>query len=169
MTGFFRAFFAAAAGTVLLAGCAGFTPLYGTGGVAPQLSAIDIRAPQGRTGHFLREELEDQLARDRDAAPLYRLDLRLDESRYARGLSISDVATRYEYAARITYALVDSRTGRTLTRGFVRPIVTYDAAGAPYAGVAAQLDAQERAATEGARLNRLDLARWFAGRGRTPA
>ena len=40
---------AAASGSLALAGC-GFTPLYAQPGVVSNLAAIDVVAPQGRTG-----------------------------------------------------------------------------------------------------------------------
>ena len=43
-----------------LGGC-GFTPLYAAPGVVPKLAAIDVTAPQGRTGFLLREHLDDAI------------------------------------------------------------------------------------------------------------
>jgi LPS-assembly lipoprotein len=44
-------------------------------------------------------------------------------------------------------------------------LISYDAVDAPYAGIAAQQNSQERAAAEAARRIRLNLAEYFAGRG----
>jgi len=46
--------------------------------------------------------------------------------------------------------------------GRVRVEVTYDSADQPYASVAAQQDAQDRAAGEAARRIQLELATWLA-------
>jgi LPS-assembly lipoprotein len=152
---------AAAASAALLASC-GFTPLYGTGGVAPALSSIEVRAPETRAGYLLREELDDALARNKSQPAAYLLTLAVNEDRYARGLRVDDVATRYEVALRVDYILTDRRTRRQLRTGGVNANVTYDSADQPYSGVAAFADGQERAATQAAERIRLDLARWFA-------
>jgi LPS-assembly lipoprotein len=153
----------ACAAAVTLSGC-GFTPLYAQQGVTPGLSSIEVEAPQSRTGYLLREELDDAFARDRSRAPAYRLALQIDEDRRPRGLRIDDVATRYEVSLRVDYVLIPAGTATPVTQGRAEATVTYDSADQPYAGVAAQTDAQERAATQAAQRIRLDLARWFATR-----
>ncbi|HEX8570541.1 MAG TPA: LPS assembly lipoprotein LptE [Caulobacteraceae bacterium] len=150
----------AAAG--LLAGC-GFTPMYASGtGVAPALSSIEVQAPETRAGYLLREELDDALARRTGQPAAYVLSLAVDEDRYARGLRVDDVATRYEVALRVDYILSDRRTRRQLKTGTVNANVTYDTPDQPYSGIAAFSNGQERAATQAAERIRLDLARWFA-------
>ena len=47
-------------------------------------------------------------------------------------------------------------------KGRVRVEVTYDSADQPYASIAAQQDAQDRAAEEAARRIQLELAAWLA-------
>lgn len=148
-----------------VSGC-GFTPLYATGGVAPGLSAIEVDAPQTRTGYLLREELDDAFARNRGEPATYRLALRIEEDRRARGLRVDDVATRYEVLLRVDYVLLRQGGSATpLTQGRAEVSVTYDSADQPYAGVAASIDGQERAASQAAQRIRLDLARWFARNG----
>lgn len=157
-----------AAAALLLSGC-GFTPLYAQRGVTPALAAIEVEAPQTRTGYLLREELDDAFARDPGQAPAYRLTLEIDEDRRARGLRVDDVATRYEVLLRADYVLTGVGAGLApLTQGRAEVTVTYDSADQPYAGVAAQTDAQERAAAQAAQRIRLDLARWFATSDRAP-
>ena len=145
-----------------LGGC-GFTPLYATGGVSPALSAIEVITPSGRTGHLLSEDLQDDLATARGKQPLYQLDLALDEKRYARGLSFEQVATWYELSLRVSYSLVDLSSGKTLTSGVMPVSVSYNAAGDPYAGVVAQQNGQQRAASDAAQRIRIALASYFAG------
>lgn len=140
----------------------GFTPLYGSTGVSPALSSIEVRTPQTRTGYLLREELDDVLARNKSRPAVYQLTLAVNEDRYARGLRVDDVATRYEVALRVEYILTDLRTRRQVKTGAVNANVTYDSPDQPYSGIAAFADGQERAATQAAERIRLDLARWFA-------
>jgi LPS-assembly lipoprotein len=147
-----------------LTGC-GFTPLYAAqGGVSPSLSAIEVVAPKGRTGFLLTEQLHDALATDRSAPPRYRLNLVIRERRYSRGLTVDNVAQRYENHITITYELVDLVGGKTLKAGFEPVEITYAASDQPYAGVAAQQDAQERAAADAAQRIRTDLGAYFAAK-----
>ena len=144
----------------LLAGC-GFTPLYATPGVTPNLAAVEVVTPDGRTGHILSEELKDDLAVDGRPAR-YRLNLAVDETRYARGLSTEEVATWYELSVRVNYSLVEIATGKTVTAGVVPVSISYGAVSDPYGGIVAQQDGQQRAAGEAAQRLRLELGRYFA-------
>ena len=140
----------------------GFTPLYATPGVTPNLAGVDVITPEGRTGHLLSEDLQDDLAIDRGKAPIYRLALNVDEKRYARGLSTEQLATWYELSVRVSYSLIEISTGKTLTAGMTPVSVSYDAANDPYAGIVAQQDGQKRAAAEAAQRIRIELAAYFA-------
>ncbi len=152
---------ALALATLSLGGC-GFTPLYGQPGIGTTLSSVQVSAPTGRAGQLIREHLDDALARDAGLKPKYRMDLTLSEQRYPRGLRVDNVATRYEYVLTAAYTLVDVPSGATAKVGRVRVEVTYDSADQPYASVAAQQDAQDRAAGEAARRIELELATWLA-------
>lgn len=144
-----------------LAGC-GFTPLYGQPTVAPSLAGVQITAPEGRTGYLLREQLEEQLSYSAGAAPTYRMALQLSEERYPRGVRIDNVATRYEYVLTTYYILTSAVSGAEVKRGKVRIQLTYDSADQPYASIAAQQEAQERAADQAARRIQVELAAWLA-------
>lgn len=145
-----------------LAAC-GFTPLYATSGVAPGLSSIDVIAPKGRVGELLREELDDALARKVGTPPAYRLELAYTTSRTGRGLREDAVVSRYEYGLGVDYRLVDA-SGAAVKSGHVDSEVTYDSEDQPYAGIAAQQDAESRAAADAAHRIQLELASWLAGR-----
>jgi LPS-assembly lipoprotein len=147
-----------------LGGC-GFTPLYAAPGVAPNLSAIEVIAPQGRVGELLREEVNDALGRDLGVPPAYRMDLWYRTDRLGRGLRIDNVVSRYELVLQVEYHLVDRATGRTLHRRRIKSEVTYDSIDQPYASLASLQDAEARAAADAARRIHLDLASWFATRG----
>lgn len=153
---------ALALAALALAGC-GFTPLYGRPGVGATLSSVQVSAPTGRAGQLMREHLDDALARDSDLKPKYRMDLQISEQRYPRGIRVDNVATRYEYVLTAAYTLVALPSGAAAKVGRVRVEVTYDSADQPYASVAAQQDAQDRAAGEAARKIELELATWLAG------
>ena len=151
----------AACASASLAAC-GFTPLYATPGVSPQLSSIDVVAPQGRVGYLLREDLDDALAHDKTNRAAYRLDLVIDQSRDPHGLRRDDVAERYELGVAVSYTLTEVSTGRIVHTGKVTSEVSYDAADQPYAGIAARQDSQQRAASDAARKIHLELAAWMA-------
>ena len=152
-------------GGLSLSGCAGplgdFHPLYATA-AGPGLSRIETRTPDGRTGYLLREQLDDDLAKNRDKPPLYRLSLVLKETRTPRGLRVNNVADRYELQLSTKYALVETGTHKVLTRGEVVSIITYDSADQPYAGIAAQMDGEQRAAADASQQIRIALATYFA-------
>ena len=150
-----------------LAGC-GFTPLYAAAGVSAGLKGVDIVTPEGRTGHLLSEDLQDDFAVNREHPPLYRLALAVDETRYARGLSTEQLATWYELSVRVSYSLIEISTGKTLTAGMTPVSVSYDAANDPYAGIVAQQDGQKRAAAEAAQRIRIQVASYLASSSRTP-
>jgi LPS-assembly lipoprotein len=147
-----------------LAGC-GFTPLYAAPGVTPNLSAIEVIAPQGRVGELLREELNDALGRDLALPPAYRLDLWYRTDRVGRGLRVDNVVSRYELVLQVEYRLIDQATGRELRRRRINSEVTYNSVDQPYAAIAGQQDAEARAAADAARRIQIELASWFAGRG----
>jgi len=167
MTGAAQRFslFGALAGALLLCAC-GFTPLYGVPGVSPSLSAIEVKAPHGRTAYLLGADLDEAFARDRSTPPVYQLNFTVAERRYPRGLRIDNVATLYETHVNVSYQLIELATGRLVKAG-VEPIqVVYDVADQPYAGIAAQQNSQERAAEEAAERIRTDLAIYFTTQAR---
>ncbi len=153
---------AALSGAVLAGVGCGFTPLYATPGVSRGLSAVTIFAPEGRVAFLLREDLDDALAHDKSAAPQWRLDLTAVQSREPRGLRADNVAERYDLGLTVTYTLVALATGLPVHSGQVHSQVSYDAADAPYAGIAARQDSQNRAAADAARRIQIDLATWMA-------
>jgi len=155
------AFFLALGFAPLLGGC-GFTPLYASPAVASGLPAIQVVAPQGRVAYLLREDLDDVLGHDKSAAAAWRLDFTLKQTRDPRGLNVNDVAERYEVGLTVNYTLTSVATGKVAHAGQVSTEVFYDAADAPYAGITARQDSQERVASDAARRIQLDLAAWMA-------
>jgi len=150
-----------ASAAVGLAGC-GFTPLYAQREVVTNLARVDVVAPEGRTGFLMREHLDDYLAKDRGTQPKYQMTLALAETRFPRGVRVDNVATRYEYVLTADYALVSLPSREVAKRGRVHVEITYSSADQPYAAVAAQQDAADRAADEAARRIQLEVAAWMA-------
>jgi LPS-assembly lipoprotein len=148
--------------TCLVVAACGFVPLYGQGGVNQGLSAIEVHVPQGRSAYLVRESLDDSLGRDLRQPALYRLDITVDERRFARGLRIDNVANRYELQLKVGYKLINKATGTVVLTGSAPVAVTYDSADAPYGGITAQQDGQKRAASQAAQQIQLEISRYLA-------
>jgi len=149
-------------GALAVSAC-GFTPMYAEPAVGSPLRRIAVSAQDDRLGYRLREQLEDALAWDRSAAPLYRLTTRVEQERRSLGRRIDDTATRYELTVKATWTLTPAAGGTPVT-GVETVTTTYAAADQPYAAIAAQQDGEERAASELARLIRLDLMQALSNR-----
>ncbi|MBO9501227.1 LPS assembly lipoprotein LptE [Brevundimonas sp. A19_0] len=145
-----------AAALVALSAC-GFTPLYGEAAMAG-LSRVEVQTPDSRLGYRLRERMEDALLFDRSAAPAWRLAVALEPSRRPLGRRIDDTAARYELTLVGDWSLTPASGGEALT-GQETVTVTYAAADQPYAAIAAQQDAEDRAAEALAQRIRLALVR----------
>ena len=159
-----KALFAAALAAALaatLGGC-GFTPLYASPGAAGGLTHIQVVAPQGRVGYLLREDLDDQLGQAKGDAPIYRLEMVLDQVRQAHGLTANATAQRYELDLTVTYTLINISTGKVATTGAVTSDVSYDSTDQPYAGIAARQDTQDRLASDAAQKIQVQIAAWMA-------
>jgi LPS-assembly lipoprotein len=142
-------------------GC-GFTPLYAASGVTPQLAAIQVVRPDGRTGYMVGQSLDDELGHDAAATPVYKLIVRLHETRVPRGITVNNGASRYEMDVVANYVLSDIKTGAQVTKGIVSVNATYDTSVQPYASMAGELDGERRAAEAAAQRIRLELATYFA-------
>ena len=77
--------------SLALSAC-GFTPLYAEPAVGSSLRRIAVATQDDRLGYRLREQLEDALAWDRAATPLYRLTTRVEQSRRSLGRRIDDLS-----------------------------------------------------------------------------
>ncbi len=153
---------AALAATGLGLGGCGFEPLYASNSpVSPALSRVELIVPKGRAGFLLGRHLHEELASGHDA-PRYRVLLTMRQTRFARGVRVNAVANRYELLLTIGYVLTEIETNKRLDSGTVVSDVSYDSADPPYAGVAAEQDAEDRGAGQGAVLLRLELSRYFA-------
>ena len=155
--------FAGLAAAALLSGC-GFTPMYADAGLTQGLADVVVDVPShSRTGYLVAQAIDDELGRKRGQAPRYRVKLDLKEFRAPRGVRVNNVAGRYEITLVATYALVDAQNGTPLSGGSFVTQVSYDSADAPYAGLAASQEGEERVAQQAAVRLRLELARYING------
>jgi LPS-assembly lipoprotein len=145
---------------VALAGC-GFTPLYGGGKVAPQLSSIYVEPIAERNGYELRTRLIELLNSDGVlAGKRYRLKITMSES--SQGIALQNDATITRYNNRIQAKYVLSDAGGTLvTQGTQSELSSYNVVQSPYATLAGEQDSGKRAAQDMAERIRLELGVWF--------
>jgi LPS-assembly lipoprotein len=148
---------------MMLAAC-GFHPLYGRGGASPAIMAsIYVDPIQDRTGYELRNSLTDLFNSGGSGSKQYRLKVRLADQRKGIALQNDATITRYNYLLEADYELIDS-TGKPITSGHQSTLTAYNVVSSPYATLAAQQDAQKRAAQDLAQRIQLDLGVFFARR-----
>lgn len=151
------------AACLILSGC-GFTPLYADNSLTQSLAGVQVEVPShSRTGYLVRQALDDELGRQRGEAPRYVVAVDLTEGKAPRGVRVNNVASRYEITLVTTYFLKDAQSGTILTAGSFVTQTSYDSVDAPYAGLAASQEGQERAASQAALRLRLELSRYING------
>jgi LPS-assembly lipoprotein len=164
----------------LLSAC-GFHPLYGgaNGGMGGTLSTIYVEPMQDRLGYELRNTMIDLLnGPGSPAGATYHLTLSLTQT--SQGVALQDNAaiTRYNNTLKVTYTLTDLK-GTVITKGVETGLSDYNVLpsfaasstnpipGSPnanYGTLAAQQDADKRAADDIAQRIQLDLNVFFAKR-----
>ncbi len=135
-----------------LANC-GFQPLYGkqarqyAGGVVSDMSYVAVDAIPERAGQLVRNQLLERLhPRGRAARPVYRLTIRLSESREGIAFQQDDSATRFNLRLIADFELADTRSGTTVLKGHTRAISAYNVVRSDYANLISERDALKRAA-----------------------
>jgi LPS-assembly lipoprotein len=143
-----------------VSGC-GFQPVYAPPSAgAAQVSAIgpvEIEQIDGRLGFFVKDELDRLFAiEERAAGTPRKLEVSVTELSQDIGLRTDASATRSDFLVRANYRLLNA-DGTPAAAGNLDVVVSYDIPGQPYADVAAQMDAQQRAAAVLAERLRIDL------------
>ena len=137
----------ALAAVLALSGC-GLRPLYSggsSGPVASTLSRIEVAPIQGKAGWLVANALKDRLPRSSEA-PLYRIEIKLDDQLTALGVRRDDTVTRERRTLRARYQLVELARGTVLLDATAGSDVGLDAVGSDYATLAAENSALERLA-----------------------
>lgn len=124
-----------------LAAC-GFTPVYGSGGTGGVVAIDEI---EGRTGHFLRQELVREVGPGVPGLGAGRLEVRLTESINRLAFAADQAASRSDFVVTASFVLHGPTDAATLT-GQVTDRVSFNFADAAYADIAAQEAAQQRIA-----------------------
>ena len=134
---------------VALSGCT-LRPLYaggGSGHVARSLESVQVAPIDGRAGWLVRTALEDRL-RAAGAAPLYRLEVELDDDITGYGIRADNSVTRQRRTLRARYRLVEAERGTVVLDATAGSDSGIDVVSSEYATVAAEQTALERLAVE---------------------
>ena len=159
----------------LLAGC-GFHPLYGVpdtpkGTMQSTLRSIYVEPVPDRLGYQLRNQLIDLLdGKGEPAGAAYHLRVTLTTKSEAIGIQsqatpgglTQTAITRYNDRLVADYELIDPKTNQVVTKGTETGLTSYNVLSSPYATLAVQQDADQRAAEDIADRIRVDLAVHFA-------
>ena len=165
---------AAALLAIALAGC-GFHPLYGgmNGGMGGTMATIYVEPVPDALGYELRNRMIDLLNGPGTAGgAAYHLKLTVSETSQGSALQnetnsgqTSITITRYNDTLTVTFELTDAN-GKVVTKGTETGLAIYNvlpsAPNANYGTLAAQQDADKRAAEDIAERIRLDLNVYFS-------
>ena len=129
----------------------GLSPMYAggsQGSVAQGLAAIDVPMIEGRAGWLVRNALIDRLGAAGNAAPRYRLDVRLDDRLEGLGVLSDDTIGRERRILRARYQLVDLASGDILLDATAGSDAGIDVVSSEYATIAAEQTALENLSRE---------------------
>jgi LPS-assembly lipoprotein len=145
-----------------------FKPIYrGEEGrvVVPDLAAIDVVQLYGRRGQFMRGYLLDEFNPEGVQVPAaYRLNVVLRQESNNLAIQLDNTPTRVNLALGAVFTLSRIADGQVLYDSATRRVVSYNVRGDPFATLAAEQDAERRAAREVARQIRTILSLYFADR-----
>lgn len=122
----------------------GFTPVYGP--ALKDSGVISIPEIEGRTGHFLRQELVRTVGRGvPGVVGPAELEIRLSESIGGVSFAPDQAASRSDYIGQASWTLRKA-DGATIARGSAREAASFNVANLAYADISAQTAAQQRLA-----------------------
>lgn len=147
---------------IVVSSC-GFQPLYGPRGTGSEvlkvLSVIKIEPIGGRLGQYLHNQLLDLLSPTGvPPKPVYRLVVKLHETRTPFGIARDESVSRYTLSLRMDFVLYPIGKKRPIDKGFVRAVASYNVIRVDYASLVAERDAQKRATRQLAQDLRVRLA-----------
>lgn len=129
----------------------GLTPMYAGGGsaaAAQGIAAVEVPAIEGRGGWLVKNALEARLGVAGQAAPAYRLDVRLDDSLEALGVLNDDTTSRERRILRARYQLVELAADTVLLDATAGSDAGIDVVSSEYATIAAEQTALENLARD---------------------
>jgi LPS-assembly lipoprotein len=131
-----------------LPGC-GLHPLYSggsSGAVATMLTRVEVAPIQGKSGWLMSNALRDKFA-SQGEAPLYRLEVRLDDKIIGLGVRSDDSVSRERRTLRARYQLVELAKGTVVLDATAGSDAGIDVVGSEYATIAAENTALENLST----------------------
>ena len=136
--------------------------------MAQALRGVAVAPIPGRAGWLVRTALEDRLGNGHGEAPVYRLEVELDDDITGFGIRSDNAVTRERRTLRARYRLVDAARGTVLLDATAGSDAGVDVVSSEYATVAAEQTALERLAVEVAEqiVSRIAL---YAARSAPPA
>ena len=147
-----------------VAGC-GFQPVYkggARGGTVPQMAAISVAPIDDRLGQVVRNHLLDLLTpKGAPARPLYRLEVKLRETKDGLALEQDESVTRFNLTLHAAFEMNDLRTDRKILEGATRAIAAYNVVRSDYANLIAERDARSRSSKEVAQEIKARIAVYF--------
>lgn len=151
----------------LLTAC-GFQPLYGerTGGVAVRQSfnTISIAPIPDRVGQLVRNQLIDALTpQGQPRDPAYVLAVTLTQTKQGVAFRSDEQVTRLNFTLEARFVLREFVGGAFVTQGNTRSVAAFNIVRSEFANIAAEADAQQRAARQVANSIALWLGVHFAG------
>lgn len=133
-----------ASGLLVLTAC-GFSPVYSPGGSA--VGPVTIEQIDGRTGFFVRQELDRYAALERGNVAPKTLKVDLKQTFSSASFSVDGLAARTLLTLTASYTLSDASQNEP-KKGFVTTTIGYESLDQAYGDVALQADAEERAAKQ---------------------
>ena len=141
--------------SAMLAGC-GFQPVYSTQGSG--IGPVTIAAIEGRTGYYLRQELDRRAVLEQGTASPRVLSVKLTRTFTPAAQGTDGISTRNEMTVTATYVLAAAPPLPAVT-GTITTNVAYESLDQAFGDVALQADAEERVANQIAERLWLDLQR----------
>ncbi len=135
-----------ALGALSLLSACGLSPMYaggGSGAVAQALAAVEVPAIEGRAGWLVRHALQERLGAAGEAAPRYRLEVRLDDQLEGLAVLRDDTVSRERRTLRARYQLIDLSSGAILLDATDGSDAGIDVVSSEYATIAAEQTALE--------------------------
>ncbi|WP_417481232.1 LPS assembly lipoprotein LptE [Maricaulis sp.] len=129
--------------TAGLSAC-GFTPMYGTNGVAAGLSDIRVETGRERVDYRLQEALLDGMgARSADGPYTLRATTTVTSTPF--GVGADAIASRYAVSVRVRWQLYREGGLDPVTSGVVNSSASYDVPAGVYGALTSETDAEDRA------------------------
>lgn len=150
----------------LLAAC-GFQPMYGRqAGRRPGFDAfseVAVAPIPERTGQVIRNRLLDQInPYGEPGAARYTLGVAFQRNRIGVAFDRDNTITRYNLTLVASYILTDNTSRAIVTRGSTRAVAAFNIVRSDFANIAAEQDAEERAALTVADDIALRLGAYFS-------